>query len=149
MLGTCCGGVGISFMLFAGSILPENDPQMDELRKQFDFGIMELTVMSLLMIVGFMITCLLLAAGYYLIKYKILGRTLSRLYCYSSILTTLISTPVNFMLVTLPMLERTGQTETLPIQIASAVFGLVFSLIYPIVLLVFCSRASFSADLTE
>jgi len=149
ILGMCVGVAGLVGMIAMSDMIPGNDPKAQQFRDQFAFSGLELGIMTGNMVLGLIVTVILIAAGYFLLKYKKLGKRLAQIYCVTSVLLTMIWTPLNFFLVTIPMLERSNQMETMPIQIFSAVVGVVFALIYPTVLFVFSLGQSFSADLVD
>lgn len=149
ILGMCGGVAGLVGMIAMSDMIPGSDPQAQQLKDQFAFSGLEIGVMAGNMVLGLIVTVILIAAGYFLLKYKKVGKKLSQIYCVTSVLLTLIWTPLNFFVVTIPMLERSNQMETMPIQIFSAILGVVFALIYPAVLFVFSMGQSFSADLVD
>ncbi len=94
-------------------------------------------------------SCLLvlqLASGIGLLKFVPWGRTLAIWYAVLQILFVIVSTVGTFALVILPSLSNAGTQEEqfgAYVGIGSSIVGTLFSLLYPVLVLIFMNRQKF------
>lgn len=138
-----CGSAASSVMFFVD--MPPNpgmpNPALDIFQSD---GTYRLLIQAML-VLGVVFSLLLLAAGIGLLLSKAWGRTLSIAYGWYAIAAAVFGLVVNWIYLVQPMLANVNQAEgpAAAAAIGGAVGGLLggcFSVIYPIILLVFMGR---------
>lgn len=95
-------------------------------------------------------SCLLLAGGVGLLRWKPFGRKLSVIYGYVSVVGTILMTVANLVMQFLVMTEAANMPPNmLAITIAGTIIGLFVGLTYPILVLVFMNTQKVRAALAE
>ena len=150
VLGLC--GTAFSFAMFfvaQDSAMP--NPAMDMMRENKGY----MLFMQISVVLGFVASVVLVAAGVGLLSVKPWGRQLSIGYGIYAILSGIVGSIFNYYIVVRPMMNEIGaqgQNEAVAIGGAiGGIFGGCISLIYPVLLLFFMFtarvKAAFSGQL--
>ena len=136
-------GVLASVMLFMAVGTNSNNPVIQIIHDNPAYAMW----MKLSIVLGLASSAVLLAAGIGLLKLKPWARTVSIAYAIYAMVMILVSTVVNFIYLTQPMLEQAHQKQGPEAfaAIGGAVGGMsgsCFGIIYPILLLIFMMRAN-------
>jgi hypothetical protein len=137
LCGAVFGAVGMVFM--ASPMFEEIAAQTEGMELFRDASYQTFLVIS--MVIGSGLSVLLLASGIGLLKFKPWGRLTANYYGVAQIIYAIGNSAYQIIWIVLPMVNN-GSPQA-AINIASQVFGLFFSLIFPVVLLVFMNRESF------
>ena len=139
------GIVGIVFaaMLFTVVGSNSNNPVVQIIQDNPGFA----TWMKISVVLGFIVSLALLAAGIGLLKLQPWARTISIIYGIYSLIMVPVGTVVNYIYVTRPMIEQAQGTQgpAAAGAIGGAIGGMIggcFGLIYPVLLLIFMFRSN-------
>ena len=147
VMGIC--GVGAAGMMFIADFIPQDpnfpNPTLELMKNDQGYRMFMMVSMSLALV----FTIVLAIGGVGLLQWRRLGRTASIVYGWYAIISVIVSGIVNYFYIYGPLLEQmnqangaqaTQQQVVAIITTVSGLFGFVFALIYPALLLVFMNR---------
>jgi hypothetical protein len=147
VMGIC--GVGAAGMMFFADFIPQDpnfpNPTLELMKNDQGYRMFTMVSMSLALV----FTIVLAIGGVGLLQWRRLGRTASIVYGWYAIISVIVTGIVNYFYIYGPLLEQmnqangaqaTQQQAVAIITTVSGLFGFVFALIYPALLLVFMNR---------